>query len=202
MGSSREYMKGSSLLLSLKWLGGLGASVVLAGVIFPLFATGSRCWGPGKNCLVNLKQLTVSVAIYQSDFDDRLPPYFTFDGPKQTKNFITATMTYAKEKSIYLCPHDSGDIPDGQEGLPDVMSYVHCLSFKSKILDYEAGNRIVRVTEPFRNIATTPFLRDPIRSASFSGPQLFSSPHGKEFTVAYLDTHVKFRKPLDINTEL
>ena len=202
MGSSRGYLKGSILIQSLKWLGATGFVTLLAAILFPVFATGSNCGGRRKTCLVNLKQLTVSVAIYQSDFDDRLPPYFTFDGHQQTKNFVSATMTYAKEKSIYLCPHDTGNIPDGQEGLPGVMSYVHCLSFKNKIPDYDRGNRVVRVTDSFPNISTTPFLRDPIRSASFSGPQSFLSPAGKEFTVAYLDTHVKFRKPLDINTEL
>jgi hypothetical protein len=195
-------MKGSIFILSLKWLGATGFVALLAAILFPVFATGSNCGGRRTTCLVNLKQLMVSVAMYQSDCDDRLPPHFTFDGPEQAQKFVNVTIPYAKLKEIYLCPSDSEPFLKGQEGLSGVMSYVHCLSFKSKIPDYDAGNRIVRVTEPFPNIATTPFLRDPIRSASFSGPQSFSSPNGNEFTVAYLDTHVKFRKPLDINTEL
>ena len=201
MGNSREYMKGSILIISLKWLGATGFVALLAAILFPVFAPGSRCY-KRLNCLSNLKQLGTAIAIYQSDADDQLPPYFTFDGPEQAETFVNVTFPYSKSKEIFLCIFDNGPVPAGQEGLPGKLSFVHCLSFKSKIPDFIQGNRTIRVTNTFPNIATTPFLREPIRGASFSGMQTFKSPHGEGFSISYLDTHVKFRKPLDINTEL
>ena len=201
MGDSREYMKGSSLRLGLKWLGGIGAIVVLAAVIFPIFQA-PFIDGVKGQCLGHLKQLGTSVAMYQSDFDDRIPPYFTFDGTEQAKKFMYVTLSYTNNKEIYRCPLDQGQIIEGQEGLPGDISYVHCLSFKSKIRDFDKGNRVIHVTSSLPNIATTTYLRDPIRSASLSGQLTFTSPHGLGFTVVYLDTHIKFRKPIDINTEL
>ena len=70
---------------------------ILAAILFPVFAPGSRCY-KRLNCLSNLKQLGTAIAIYQSDADDQIPPYFTFDGPEQVKPSSTSLFPIPKVK--------------------------------------------------------------------------------------------------------
>lgn len=200
MDESTDHIKGSALGVLARWLGGILLLGLCAAIIYPIF-TPAHDSGPRK-CISYLKQLATVVIIYQSDSDDRLPPYFTFDGAEKTKQFMTATMPYCKNELLYLCPQDKGDTTQNQEGLPGKMSFVHCLSLKRIIPDFNTGNRTVMVDEKFPNQATTAYLRDPIRPNAEEGNKKICSPHGDGFYVSYLDTHVKFRKPIDINTEL
>lgn len=185
---------------------GLGVVAVLAAVVYPVFQPGSRCY-IRLNCHSNLKQLGTAVAIYQSDFDDRLPPYFTFDGPEKTQQFINATMPYAKSESIYMCLHDKDRPVHSGEGSSRKMSFVHALGMKRSIPRFDLGNRTLRVPEVAAELASTVYMRDPIQgfgtSAIIGGESsepAYLSLHGSLFLLLYLDTHVKAKKNvLDIS---
>ena len=160
-------------------------------------------------CLSNVKQLMTSVAIYESDVDDRLPPMYTFDGADKAQKFIDATFVYAKNTGIYLCSADKDSARDGMEGLPGKMSYVHSLALKGVIPNFDKGTRTLWMEKDVPSPATTVYLRDPIRGfgtsdakgAEISTPS-FLSPHGGGFIVGYLDCHAKYRKPINEFTEL
>ena len=191
----------------IKILVAVGLMALVGVLLFPIFAVPSS--GHGRSCLSNLKQLAVGVAIYQSDADDNVPPYFTFDGPEKSKQFMSVIMEYAKNEQIFLCPQDTTASQDHQEGLAGKMSYVHCLSLRGRIPDFNKGKRMLKVTDSMPNLATTPLLRDPIRGFGTSdnkqGPTstpAFLSPHGATFMISYLDTHVNAKKNIDEFTDL
>ena len=200
MGEPKEFMKGSALGILARVAGWLLVLGLCATVLYPVFATAPTTGHPVR-CISKLKQLATAVVIYQSDADDRLPPYFTFDGDIATKGFIASTLPYIKDKSRYLCPQDKGDTAKYQEGLPGKMSFVHCHSTKGIIPDFNKGNRTVKVDGDLLNLATTAYIRDPIRRSKKEGNSEISSPHIDGFNISYLDTHVKLVKVLNINTD-
>jgi prepilin-type processing-associated H-X9-DG protein len=55
----------------IKWLAALASILVLAAILFPVFATSHRS-GPRLTCLSRVKQITLGHMIYASDHDDRL----------------------------------------------------------------------------------------------------------------------------------
>ena len=176
-------------------------------IIYPIFATGSG--GHHRSCMSNLKRQGTVIAIYQSDFDDKVPPFFTFCGSDQAKKFIAATIAYGKNEQIYLCPQDTKSGGEHSEGLKSKMSYVHCLSLRGAIPNYNLGNRSFALALDSKDASTTPYLRDPIRGFGTSDVKYgessdpaFLSPHGALFFVLYLDTHVKVKKPISEFTEL
>ncbi len=67
--------------------------LLIVAVFDPMFSQGSHC-GRDTSCLSNIKQLSVSMLIYLSDSDDRLP----------AKNWCTATYEYVKNPDVYNCP--------------------------------------------------------------------------------------------------
>lgn len=165
---------------------------------------------PYNNCMPNIKQISLSVLIYASDNNDTFPPYFTFDGPEKTQKFIDATMIYMKNGQMYLCNLDIDSKKTGIEGLPGKMSYVHSLFLKGVIPDFNKGSRaLLPALISSADQAKTPYLRDPIRGFGTSPgkdgmPSVtgFLSPHGGGFTIGFLDTHAKFKRPIDEFTEL
>ena len=186
---------------------GLGIVAIVAAIFYPVF-TQNR--GPHRSsCLSNVKQLMTSIAIYESDVDDCLPPIYTFDGPDKAQKFIDATFVYSKNTGIYLCSSDNESGRENMEGLHGKMSYVHSLALKGFIPDFAKGNRTLNAEKDIANPGATVYLRDPIRgfgTSNVSGGEIstpsFLSPHGGWFTVGYIDTHSRIRKPINEFTEL
>ena len=186
----------------------LGILGLFAAFILPSYLENVRI--PYGNCISNLKQLGTTVAIYQSDNEDVYPPYFTFDGPEKTQKFIDVTVPYAKNTQLYLCNLDGDSKKTGLEGLPGKMSYVHSLFLEGVIPNFNKGSRgLSSRAKTFPDTAKTPYLRDPIRGFGTSpgkdgSPAVtgFLSPHGGGFNIGFLDTHAKFKRPIDEFTEL
>lgn len=200
MADSRRYVKGSILSTVAKTLGLLFVLGLCAAILFPVFASPRM---PHRNfCLSHLKQSLLGAIMYQSDVDDKLPPYFTFDGKEATKKYMAATMPYLKNEDIYLCPQDKG-YPTNIEASPyEKMSYVHPLALKGIIPNFGKGNRTVIATEVIQSLETTTYLRDPVRFDPKEDNKQLRSPHGEKFNVGYLDGHAKAREHLNINTDL
>lgn len=204
-----------------KVLGLAVLGILIAGILYPIFATAPMNRHP-RSSLSNMKVLGVGLAIYGSDSDDRLPPYFTFDLPKTWDSmsndqkarthpvtlFVTAVKPYIKNDQILLSVDDENTIEikiydPKREGYPGMMSYVHSLSLRGHIPDYDKGNRVLKVTqvEEPRLVA---YLRDPIRGfgPNKDGVQTLLGPNKKGFNVGYLDTSARVKSILDVNTEL
>ena len=189
----------------------LGTLVILGflvAVFFPVYTDG-RPMSPKTGCLSNLKQISTAVAIYESDNDDLLPSDFTFDGAASQTKFMDAVYPYMKNKGLFLCPQQQKDIkeksatPSG-EGIAGKMDYVHCLSLRGVIPEFSTGKRDLNMNK-IPNPALVPYLRDCIRGYGKDKNTKvvgFLSPHGAGFVTAYLDTHVKYKTPVDINTDL
>jgi prepilin-type processing-associated H-X9-DG protein len=112
-----------------------------------------------------------------------------------------------------LCQQEQSNVKKdgttpGQEGLPGVMDYVHCLSLRGVIPDFAKGNRFLEM-KVVKDPATVTYLRDPIRGfgAITVGTdrvkqQGFFSPHPNGFNVGYLDSHAKYRTPINEFSDL
>ncbi|MBI1333091.1 MAG: hypothetical protein GC165_09450 [Armatimonadetes bacterium] len=160
-------------------------------------------------CMSNLKQIGTGQLFYLSDYDDRLPPYYTFDSTESQHAFMDSLDPYLKKRQLFICPKVERDKGEGIqvnlfEGIPNTLDYVHCLSFKGQIPHFSDGNRVLdskAVTSP----STVPWLRDSISTASKDAPKTtsgFASAHGNGFVVAYLDAHARYRTPIDPAREL
>lgn len=187
--------------------------VALGVVIFSPVYTGEHN-NPRTSCLSNLKQLTQATLMYTGDNDDGLPLAFTFGGADSVDKFITATFPYCKNKLTYLCDGDKVSDQDQKpatiypEGVADKMSYVHCLSLKGLIPEFNIGKRML-TTSALPDLSKVPYLRDPIRGFGTSNKKggessdsVFLSPHGAHFAVSYLDGHVHGKNPIDEKAEL
>ena len=180
------------------WLLVLG---LCTGLIYPIFATATS--GHPRSCLSQIKQLNLAAIMYQSDADDKSPPFFTFEGPEPTKKFIASMMPYCKNEQLFLCPKDNNQNSEHAEGLAGKMSYVHCLSLKGLIPGYSVGKRVLNAVSDIQDASKAPYLRDPIRGFGTSDAKggetsqpAILSPHGAQFNFSYLDGHVKARKPV------
>ncbi len=187
--------------------GFLIAFITIVGIV--LYTASSRpTFGYGQSCVTHLKQIGTSLAMYESDNDDRMPLAYTFDRPKNWETMpeadrqkadpsnalITTLHPYTKNDELFLCPMDKNapTSPDA-EGLAGKMSYVHCLSVRGLIPSYSEGKRSLD-TKAIKDPATTPLMRDPIRGTDKEG---LVSPHGGAFTILYFDTHVRSVKPFE-----
>lgn len=200
MADSRRYVKGSILRTVAKTLGLLFVLGLCAAILFPIFATPTH--GHRPSCLTHMKQTLLAAIMYQSDADDKLPPYFTFDGKEAAMKFVAAIKPYLKNEDLFLCPQDKG-YPTNIEASPyEKMSYVHPNALKGIIPNFGKGNRTVIATEIIQSLETTSYLRDPIRYDPKEDNKQLRSPHGEKFNIAFLDGHTKAREHLNINTDL
>ena len=182
---------------------GIGALVFL-----PVFSNQRRLYF--SSCLTNIKYVETCVFIYGRDNNDVFPPYYTFDGPRETQLFIDVTKPYVKDAKAFLCHSDNDPKKVGPEGLPGKMSYVHCLVLKGVIPEFSKGNRSLSESD-FSELDASkiPYLRDPIRgfgksenSNAVLGNPGFLSPHGGSFAIGFLDGHAKFKGSINEFTEL
>lgn len=68
--------------------------LVLGCILFPVFAQ-ARQKAREATCRSHLKQLSLGLALYREDHDDKLPP---------TKNWQTVIAPYVKAPDIFACP--------------------------------------------------------------------------------------------------
>ena len=165
-------------------------------------------------CMSNMKNLGTAMAIYESDNNESMPPYFTFDGPKSVEPFASAMEPYFLNREFLLCRTDEEInrrlvTPLPMEGIVGKMTYVHCLSLRGLIPEFDQGKRVLSMESLKVDRSQTAWLREPIRGfGDVSIPDgltvknTFLGPHGGFPAVAFLDSHVSARQPLDVNRDL
>ena len=185
-------------------LGGLALGFLVLALAFPFFVQGNPP-SHKRSCLSQSKQIATGAMIYSSDNNDGVPPCFSFDGAQSQAAFVTSLEPYTKNRMLFLCPEEQKNgSPGGQEGLPGKIDYVHCLSLRGVIPNFSEGKRFLSWTK-IKDPAVVPYFRDPIRgygTAKDNSNIGFLSPHGGGFNTAFLDTHVKYVKSPNINSDL
>ncbi|MEI7987197.1 MAG: DUF1559 domain-containing protein [Armatimonadota bacterium] len=184
--------------------------VALVTVLFPIVFFRQR-HDPHESCISNLKQITLANIMYSSDYDDCLPQNFSFDGPESASKFVTTIFPYLKNKPTYICPEDKDFSQTSQEGIPGLMSYVHCLTLRGVIPEYSTGKRRLNLSD-IENPSQTPLMRDRIvgfgqykstkHESQSDGKSHFLSVHGGRFSLSFADGHTKSPEPIDEFKEL
>jgi hypothetical protein len=161
-------------------------------------------------CLSQLKQLGTAIQMYEADHDGGLPIRFTFNGPKETDEFIDATQPYLRNYQTIICPADfdawnAASSPQSHSEEKHLMSYVHCTSLKGLIPEYDQGNRFFCPSNSDIDLAKSAYMREPI--VSFGNPEgdqpgpAYLSLHRKYPIVSFLDGHVSGKTPLGLGTQ-
>ncbi len=79
---------------------------ILAAILFPVFAQ-ARESARQSACLSNMKQISIGLAMYQSDYDSQYPPsQLPAQNPPVALNVSWPTMIYPyiKNEQIFICP--------------------------------------------------------------------------------------------------
>ncbi len=179
----------------------------LGALLIPVCSSGGG--SPKSSCISNLKQLGTATAIYASDNDDAIPANYSFDGVESQTKYMDAIFPYTKNKQILLCPQEQRNILEKgttptEEGIPGKMDFVHCLTLRGVIPNFSENKRFLNLSK-LMDQSKVPYLRDPIRgygTAKDNKDIGFLSPHGGGFVTVYLDTHAKYVKNPNINSDL
>ncbi len=85
---------------------------ILAAILFPVFAK-AREKARQTSCLSNVKQLTLAIAMYMSDFDSRFPlgGWVWYDCDANSPSWHCAIIPYHRNQQLYQCP-SNGWTPD------------------------------------------------------------------------------------------
>ena len=202
-----ERRKRNSYRLAWQILGALMLVACLGAIFFSVYP-GDGSTSPGSRCISNLRQLGTTTALYASDNDDAIPVNYSFDGNESQTKYMEAIFPYTKNKQILLCPQEQRNIIEKgttptEEGIPGKMDYVHCLSLRGVIPNFSENKRFLNLSK-LPDLGKVPYLRDPIRgygTAKDNKDIGFLSPHGGRFVTVYLDTHAKYVKSPNINSD-
>ena len=172
-----------------KVLFGAVVGLGVAALLYPIFATAPSGHLPAS-CLSRLKSLAFTQFIYSQDFDDGLPPFYSFDGPEAREAFVAATYPYSKNGSWYVCRLAPESKLESQFSKP-VLGYQHFLL----ILRQQSAKSFIRLTN----------VRDPARDAWMHDTvvKLEIKPNGEHiethhgpgrsgFFVSFFDGHSKW----------
>ena len=186
---------------------------VFAGLLWP-FPFDDKSSAKRTSCLSNVKQIALGLHIYASDNDESLPMSYTFEGRSSVTKFIAALLPYVKAEKVFLCINDESPVKRDNyvlsaEGIPSVMSYVHCQSLQGVIPGYTKGRRSLNIARDIADPNLVPYLRDPIRGFGAAKDRrgnhyegIFWSPDDQGFAIAYLDGHATRKVPFDIGSDL
>jgi len=86
---------------------------ILAAILFPVFAQ-AREKARQASCLSNMKQMGLAVIMYTNDYDEAYPPaevsFSTLTYQDYVASWKSLTFPYAKNKQIYACPNQRGEL--------------------------------------------------------------------------------------------
>lgn len=88
---------------------------ILAAILFPVFAK-AREAARKTTCTSNLKQLSLAMAMYRTDYDSQFPFAGWFDtGTCSTNDWQNSIFPYVKNKGAYHCPSSTDIHNDADE---------------------------------------------------------------------------------------
>lgn len=157
-------------------------------------------------CMSNIKQQLTAVQIYAQDFEDHVPPHYSFNGPSDVEAYQKSLLPYGKNPESWdlgICPSVSTILTEKSgtvvvEPVYPKFMYTHCLSLKGIIPKYAEGGRNLSLKATPFDPATTPYLRDVLVSDNPKGrSDKLISAHGERFNIGYLDGHAHKKYPLD-----
>ncbi len=158
-------------------------SVLLVAVVFTLIAmllrpifAGDRRPARRNACLSNLKQLSTSIAIYESDFDDRFPQ----------SQWMDEIYPYAKNWDLFSCP---ATLPPGKVTTPPKTGY----AMNWRLIGVDS-----KKTDP---TCVLLFEFDALGPNIVANPRARSARHDGESNVAHADTSVSHRPVADVLRE-
>ncbi len=158
-------------------------SVLLVAVVFALIAmlvrpifVGDRVPAQRVACLSNIKQLSTSIAIYESDFDDRFP---------QAK-WMDEIYPYAKNWDLFSCP---ATLPPGKVATPPKTGY----AMNWRLVEFDS-----KKSDPTCILL---FEFDALGPNIVANPNSRSARHHGKSNVAYADSSAHYRSVADVLKE-
>jgi prepilin-type N-terminal cleavage/methylation domain-containing protein/prepilin-type processing-associated H-X9-DG protein len=83
---------------------------ILAAILFPVFAR-ARSKANAASCLSNMKQMSLAMTMYASDYDNFVLPYAwdssSTDSNGLVRTWATLLVPYVKNSQIFVCPSDT-----------------------------------------------------------------------------------------------
>ncbi|MGD9496693.1 MAG: DUF1559 domain-containing protein [Armatimonadota bacterium] len=80
---------------------------ILAAILFPVFAR-AREKARQTSCLSNVKQISLAIQMYTSDYDETFPSFYSHLPPGGTNarifGFYDCVGPYTKNEQVYICP--------------------------------------------------------------------------------------------------
>ena len=193
---------------------------ILAAILFPVFAK-AREKARQTSCLSNMKQLSLGVVQYMSDYDGVTPcatsgasgekmtggwMYYTTNGSNTAGNFDPtkgSLFSYVKSTAVYLCPDDSYNNAAG-----DSYAINGCMDLRnSPVAGFDSGKSEAAFDSPSSlllfaeedtggNVKPTTQSTDDgyLLFTPFGGPQSnhITYRHSDGANCAYLDGHAKW----------
>ncbi len=172
---------------------------ILAAILFPVF-TQARAKGRQAKCMSNLRQLATAVLMYAEDYDEQLPPSFSWYGGWPGGPYWSERIQpYVRNKPIGVCP-EKGPVSINWYGR--VYEWTYALSYG---LMHPAGiflhlERVGQDEFSYMDAARTMLIAEGICEGN--PPDVFFPQgwawkgyhelyHNEKSDVAFLDGHVK-----------
>jgi prepilin-type N-terminal cleavage/methylation domain-containing protein/prepilin-type processing-associated H-X9-DG protein len=87
---------------------------ILAAILFPVFAR-ARENARRASCMSNLKQITLGAKMYTQDYDEKLPPLYTYENSTAVYTFWPQIIyPYVKSKQLFVCPSEGSGAGNAQ----------------------------------------------------------------------------------------
>jgi prepilin-type N-terminal cleavage/methylation domain-containing protein/prepilin-type processing-associated H-X9-DG protein len=102
--------------------------LILAGILLPIMLQ-ARSRALEANCLLNLRQVNLALAVYRVDNDNMLPPMSQTEGDRRWR-WCNAIYRYSPRPEVFECPAnpvnlEEGSRPEPLAPLPET-SYYYC----------------------------------------------------------------------------
>ncbi len=162
---------------------------ILAAILFPVFAK-AREKARQSSCASNLKQLSVALAQYTQDYDEKVHPH---RNTASTYGWMDSVSPYVKSAQVFVCP-SQGRAPTRVGAAPNIATHY---GWNWRQLGSDTFTRsLAEITMPAETIAY-----GDSNSYVISWYEVFYRPlpsHNEGTNLAFVDGHVKWSIRSDI----
>lgn len=146
--------------------------------------------------------------MYSSDFNDTIPPYFSYQGKPGVERYMASIKTYFRNEfsqGLFRCyslknSQESSYQHTSLETVSEDFGYTHPNSLRALTNTFMLANKPLTFAAFGANIESIPYLRDQV-VVEESKPGVYSS-HGNRFNIVYLDAHAKRKSPIELAKDL